>query len=460
MNSLYPIFEHSAFSGLIGAAECDMTPPVGIYSRNWGAALTDTASGIHQPLILCCITFQTAVNERPLVLVSLDLCMWRNKEDEQFVRHEILNALGLDAANLMICLSHTHSSPSISREDAFKPGGGYIEPYLIELREKAIATIQKALSNAAPSVLTWQYGTCNLATNRDLPEIGKDRIVVGYNADKSADNTLLVGRITNKNNTITATIVNYACHPTTLAWDNHLISPDYVGSLRNLVQDETNAPCLFMQGASGELAPAEQYSGDTALAERHGREVGFAVLSTLQSMLAPGKVLSFDAVVESGAALAVWKQTPANISSKLSAKLIDIPLPLKELQPLAEIEAQWDACEDHVLKERLWRKLQVRKKAGDTGSTVPLWAWQIGDSFFLGQPNEAYSLFQTELRRHFPHNAIAVMNVVNGHVGYLPYKELYDENIYSVWQTPFAQGALEKLISSATETIELMYTKK
>ena len=32
------------------AARCDITPPVGIYHRMWGAALHDRATGVHRPL--------------------------------------------------------------------------------------------------------------------------------------------------------------------------------------------------------------------------------------------------------------------------------------------------------------------------------------------------------------------------------------------------------------------------
>ena len=63
--------------------------------------------------------------------------------------------------------------------------------------------------------------------------------------------------ITDCNRRLLGTIVNYACHPTTLAWQNTLISPDYVGALRQAVEEQTGAPCVFLQGASGDLGPRE-----------------------------------------------------------------------------------------------------------------------------------------------------------------------------------------------------------
>ena len=65
--------QNSSFEGLIGVAQSDITPPVNIYSRNWGAAEHDIAEGIHRPLILTCITFQSSKKNKPLVLIGADL---------------------------------------------------------------------------------------------------------------------------------------------------------------------------------------------------------------------------------------------------------------------------------------------------------------------------------------------------------------------------------------------------
>ena len=45
------------------------------------------------------------------------------------------------------------------------------------------------------------------------------------------------------------------------------------------------------------------------------------------------------------------------------------------------------------------------------------------------------------------------MNLTNGAMGYLPPRDLYGEDLYAVWQTPFARGGLEKLIESARREI-------
>lgn len=447
-------FTDSAFTGFIGVAQTDITPPQGIYARNWAASAYDTAEGIHRPLMLTCITFQTTLQEEPLILISADLGLWKNKEDEWLVRNGVLEELLLDSSRLMLCLSHTHAGPSIYREDAFKPGGELIEPYLLKVRNAAIKAAKSGLSKATAATLTWHYGKCNLAANRDLSDPDSKQILVGFNPEEPADDTLLVGRVTDKldHNRIIATLVNYACHPTTLAWENRLISPDYVGAMRQIVESHTAAPCLFLQGASGELAPAEQYVGEPGIADKHGLQLGYAVLSTLSSMLPPETQLSLDGNIESGAPLAVWKRINYASKSSLSASTIEVSLPLKPLLSLTEIEEQLNTCEDRALKERLWRLRSIRKSVGNGDRVqVPLWIWQLGYSYLIGQPNEAYSIFQKQLRSKVFPRAAAVMNIVNGSFGYLPPRDFYDKDMYPVWQTPFAEGSLELMIESALQ---------
>jgi hypothetical protein len=45
------------------------------------------------------------------------------------------------------------------------------------------------------------------------------------------------------------------------------------------------------------------------------------------------------------------------------------------------------------------------------------------------------------------------MNLTNGACGYLPPAELYDEDIYQVWQSPYERGCLELMIDAATDAV-------
>lgn len=458
MSQIPLTYAHPAFTGLIGVAREDITPPVGIYARNWGAAAHDVAEGIHQPLTLTTLTLQSSPTEPPLVLIVADLGWWRSAQDEWALRSAVLDKFSLDPARLMISLTHTHAGPALCREDGDKPGGHLIGPYLDRLREAALHTTWRAMHTRQPASLDWTTGRCNLATNRDLPDPEHPRYVCGFRPDGPADDTLLIGRVRLEDGKPFATLVNYACHPTTLAWENHLISPDFVGTMRETVEGQTGgAPCLFLQGASGELAPREQYNVKLSRPYYYGRQLGFAAVSALEGMLPPLTRIEYTGVVESGAPLALWKRAATSPSVTLEARRIEIELPLKPMPTAAELTAQIAQSADRVQAERLLRKRRIRESVGDgTTAKIPAWAWRVGDALLVGHPNEAYSLLQRELRRAFPDYAVAVMNVVNGHSGYLPPADLYDENIYQVWQTPFDRGSLERVIADTLAALHAL----
>jgi hypothetical protein len=162
----------------------------------------------------------------------------------------------------------------------------------------------------------------------------------------------------------------------------------------------------------------------------------------------------FDRVVESGAALAVGRTEPPSTSGELRGTLRTIELALKPLPTVGEIEAKLRTCTDRALGERLWRQRGVRRMVGDGSEmALPVWMWQIGEAFVIAGPSEAYSALQIELRRRFPGRPIAVLNVTNGYVGYLPPRAHYKRDQYSVWVSPFAAGGLEALIEAAGDLI-------
>ena len=459
------------FFGHIGIAREDITPPPGIYHRNWGAATHEVAEGIHAPLTLTVMTLQTNADAPPLILAAADLGWWRDPKDEKAFRQSILDLLGLDAAQFVLNFSHTHAGPALCRDDADKPGGHLIAPYLDQLRDSVAQAAQRALAKAEPCSLDFGYGKCGLATNRDFFSVQENRYICGYNPNAPADDTLLIGRISDANGGRVASLANYACHPTTLAFENRLISPDFVGMIRPTVEGEEGArePCLFLQGASGELAPrlgyiAPRTGTPTEFVDVNGSMLAASIEATLRAMdgIPVGSRLRFQGVVESGAPLAIWDYEPYAYPSTLKAFCVDVELLLKpEWRGETEQERQWAAAGDAASLERLRRRRRTRialTEASDGGATakIPVWIWQIGDAFLVGHPNEAYSQLQIELRAAFPDTAIVVMNITNGWYGYLPPADCYGTDRYSVWQTPFDKGALEILIARCKEEIDKM----
>lgn len=449
-------FRHPSFHGRIGIARTDITPPVGIYSRTWGAAKHDVASSIHRPLTLSALVLKSLSGGQPLVFVDADLGWWKTPLTYRKFAARLLEALELPPANLIFALSHTHAGPPLMDVDDSLPGSDLLRTWMEHVYKSTILAVRQAMENQIEATLDWHTGRCSLATHRDLPDPipGKDRVICGFNPDGMPDDTLLVGRITDSSGRMTATLTNYACHPTTLAWENTAISPDYIGAMRETMEEVTHGLAFFMLGACGDLAPRYQYVGDPDIADGHGRQLAYSALATLQDMEPPGTRLAFLRTVESGAPLAVWKHESCELSHELRAIQTSVELTIRDWPTANELEQQRLACTDRALEERLRRKRDIRRGLGD-GSTfsLPITAWQIGDAVLVGSCCEPYSMLQKELRGRFPNHTIVCMNLINGSIGYLPPAELYDTDVYPVWQTPFERGSLEKTLETMTEAI-------
>ncbi len=463
MNQPPAVRYQCSFAGRIGIARADITPPVGIYARNWGAAKHDVAESIHRPLSLTVLTLASQSDDRPLVLVDADLGWWRPLELFRRFQRRLLDELSLDSSQLVFALTHTHASAPLMDPDPSLPGSDLVGPWMESIYQATRSSIRQAVTDSFEATLDWHVGRCGLAAVRDLPDPdpGQDRMLCGFNPDRQADDTLVVGRITDDSNTLRATLVNYACHPTTLAWDNISISPDYIGAMRATMEDTTGATAFFLQGASGDLAPRYQYVGDPDVADRHGRQLAHAALATLNDMEPAGMQLCFDSVMESGAPLAVWRHQPRQVSTELRASETTVDLELKDWPTADQLEQQRLACDDRALEERLRRRRDIRRSLGD-GRTfpVPVHVWRIGDAILVGCCCEAYSRLQQRLRARFSDRTVICMNLINGSIGYLPPSDLYDEDVYPVWQTPFASGSLERMIAAMTHSVEEVLDKK
>ncbi|MBO0867306.1 MAG: hypothetical protein J2P15_01960 [Micromonosporaceae bacterium] len=465
-----------------GVARADITPPVGIRAHNWGAARVGQATGVHRPLTASALAVaDDAVGWR--YLLTVDLGWWQSFAGYQRVYRPVLAALcptalpptapaaGSDPAvspaasaagsasagggepdAVLLHLVHTHAGPTLAEEDSGLPGSELVGAYRERLVQALIEVATVAREAAQQATVTWAYGSCRLAANRDLPLAERD--VLGFNPAGSADDTVLVGRITAAGGAPVGVLVNYACHPTTLAHQNTLVSPDYVGAVREVVEQHAGAPCLFLQGASGDLGPREQYAAGTEVADRHGRALGHAVASVLETMGTPGSALHFGGVVESGAPLGIWHEAALAPPSGSSFARLDVPIACRP-DPSQSTVDRWADIDPAAAAERRARAGRLAEGYAAGGAARhPVFVWRLGDAVIVAHPGEAYSQLQTELRRRHPERAVAVLNLTNGPgFMYLPPREAYRRDRYQVWQTLAAEGTLEAVTDAADAAI-------
>jgi hypothetical protein len=449
---------HPEFHGRIGVASRDITPPLGIHARTWGSATHDVAEGVHRPLLASCLLFRDPAGKTEQVLITLDaLVFWPLAAEK--IRSVVQARFGLRREQLIFHPSHSHSTPFLAKRHIDRPGGDLIEPYLESIPRICCELIEQARAGACEAVLSWAYGRCGLAFNRDAVDSATGRDICGLNLLEAADDTVLVGRVTDRSGKIIATVVNYACHPVSLGGGNRLLSPDYVGAMRELVQQETGgALCLFFHGASGDMTPRRSYEPQVEAAEQNGRELGFAALSVLASMFPPGQQLEYKGIEESGTPLGVWRlESKDSVNEKLSAQLVSATLQVRDMPTREQIKAQLATATEHYEIERLERTLGRRELAGDDPQAqMPFTVWRLGDAFIVSTPAEPYSRFQQELRKAFPDSAIAVLNLSDGATTYLPKPASFARDVYQVRVALYEPDSLQTMTEEASAAIAAM----
>lgn len=470
----------------VGIARADVTPPVGIYHRAWGAAAHDRAEGVHRPLTataLYCAPCDVDTADG-VCFVALDHCLFWTAEMRQLLVTAAETA-GVDSDRIFVCFSHTHAAGLLGWERQHEPGGELIPGYLQQLAQTIGQLIRQAWQSAQSVWVVFGEGRSTLAGHRDYFDDESGQYVCGFNPDGLADDRVLVGRISDGQGNPVAVLVNYACHPTTLAWQNRLISPDFVGALRETVERETAVPCLFFQGASGDIGPREGFVSDPHIADRNGRQLGYAVLEALCDLPPPGKRFVYTGPVVSGATIGTWGYAPIADEQVRRAGVwyhrnVPIRLPIRSDLPdrrtVADQLSHWQqreqelrrsgdtvgAAEARAQAERARRMLTRLENLGD-GSTFQLNAhiWRLGEAVWVALNGEYYNVLQRRLRAAFSASPIWVLTLVNGSdIWYVPDANSYGKGIYQERTSIVEKGSLEKIIEELEKNIsELLNTE-
>ena len=90
-----------------GFARADITPPIGIYHRMWGAATHDVATGVHRPLTATALSLAPLNGSNGQILLALDHCLLDAVEIAN-LRNAVSAKLDIPPGTVQIALSHTH----------------------------------------------------------------------------------------------------------------------------------------------------------------------------------------------------------------------------------------------------------------------------------------------------------------------------------------------------------------
>jgi hypothetical protein len=417
-------------------------------------------------------------------IVVLDHCLLGEAE-LKLIKDAIAASNQLAPEQILITFTHTHGAGLMSLDRAELPGGELIEPYLRDVAHQSAELVAQALYNLTAAIITYGYGHCSLAANRDFWDEERKQFVCGFNPKEPADDTLLVARFTSiaDHDRVIATLVNYACHPTTLAWENQLISPDYIGALRELVERETtedgqeSPPCIFLQGASAELGPRDGYTGDVDVADANGRQLAYSALAAMSALPPPRSSLVYQGPKVSGATLGIWRHERSAVErmqqsreSDTRTQILNLPyrtdrttrdqvaasLLEQEHRKQAALAAgdKEGARDAHALIERQTRMLRRLDELPPDRYPYLIQAWRLGDAIWLGVKGELYSRLQTELRQRFAPTPIVVITLVDGWgPSYVVPQDTYGTGRYQESVAVLAPGSFEEIIAACSSLI-------
>jgi hypothetical protein len=351
-----------------------------------------------------------------------------------------------------------------------------VDQYLDSLPDRIAGAAWEALESTRPVNVAAGTGTCEIAVNRRFARPEDGRIVVGRNPEGPVDHDVGVVRLDDQEGEPLAAIAHYACHPTTVGPDNDLVTPDYPGVAKRVVEEATGAAPLFLQGAAGDVGPV--YGTARGGIEEYrplGRRLGHETARVWHALDPLHRESSYAGTLESGAPLAMYDDEPSPRSLSLSVATRELELPVRDLPEEKSVDEEYEAANDRLeaLKagdadEKEVREARMRAKrakiqrdlAAEFGDREHL-AFELqtiafGEVALVAMPGEPFVETALRIKDASPFQTTLFSGYSNvGHC-YIPTADAYEEGGYEVDRTPVRPGAVDRIVSETRDQLEAL----
>jgi len=399
----------------IGLARADITPPVGIAMV--GFAGRGPSIGQTDPLFATALVFKDEKGQA--VMIACDL-LGLSYDVVTEIRQEISSRTDIQPSNITISCTHTHYGPDSYRDESAPD----VTAYRTNLKYKLAGMVQEACNSFREIEWGVAWGASDIGINR-REKLEDGRIVLGKHPEGPIDRQVGVLRIDDAEGNPVASCVNFACHPVSQGGGMQLISADFPGRMRDVVEQLTGVPCLYLQGACGNINPIRMehsYHPARSLGTRLGCEV-VKVWETIQT--------------EEETGLATVSKT-VGIPQMMYGSESEAETLVSELtRQLEQLQTQGGAKGSiYWVKRRLERAKQALEswRSGEPVPTidVELQAWRLGNLGCTTAPGEVFNEIGTKIKQRSSFKNTFFLGYTNGSIGYVPTEAAYPEGGYEV----------------------------
>ena len=441
---------------LAGIGRSDITPAPGTPQGGWGAQTKQRSVGADLPLYATALVL--AGSGQKAAIVDVDAigfdAEWTTK-----ILDAIAGLSGLPREHIRFSCTHTHSGPNTFRIPLLTEGRDMALAYLGNLPIQIAGAVWQAMQTMIPVRMAAAKGNCDINVNRRV-RLPDGRVVMGRNWQGAVDRTVRVLRIDDLEERPFATIVHYACHPTTQAWQDQHVTPDYPGMMKKVVEEQLGGTCLFLQGATGCIGPRRGFTGDVSVYRKLGKILGLEAAKVALNVETLPREERLVGVQPSGAMIALYDDVPREPEAPaLAVRSRFLELPLKQWPPPAELEAELATLRHQVerlrasgdpeeLRAVTARATQVNMRAemarqhhGKTHLAWQLQGIRIGPVALVAIPGEPFIEISQQIEGASPFEHTLFSGYSNGGFGYMPVPEAYPEGGYEVEISPFSPDA-------------------
>lgn len=461
---------------LAGVVTADITPPVGIAHANWGAQTHERAASIDMPLKANVLALSDGTTTS--LIVDIDTCwLWEPLATQ--CQQAIMDATGLPSEAIRLSYSHTHSAPAGSGNQSWVSAGAELFPaYQEYLRQVIAGASWEAINSLRPVRIAAAEGSSSISVNRRYQRPGDEVVIVGRYWEGIRDPQVSVLRLDTLDGAPYAAVVGFGCHPITVGPDNDRITPDFPGVTREVVNANTGATTIFLQGAAGDVGPVRGVAEDGINQYRRlGTILGLEAAKLWWEADPVVTTEQFVETVESGAPLARYADVPAaDVPARIRVERIAVELPVKTAEDadalaaqlethkanLARLRAEGGADDDirreTMLAKRASMRENLNRRVTGTGVLpVEIFATIIGDDIALiALSVELFAATGLAIQEASPFATTIVSGYAGPNSGYLPTTDSFKFGGYEIEVTPFIAESADFAEQAAIDLLKTM----